>query len=143
MGCDIHAVFQAKKNDEWVDVSSEYDEDRHYALFAWLGGVRGVDIDEIVADHRGIPADFALVDYQDHPVSSKEIHPPGVRNERDYEYQRVIDGVVWMGDHGYSWALGSEILASTPPEKTEYFTDEIKRLMELHGEIRMVFGFDN
>ena len=28
-------------------------------------------------------------------------------------------------------------------QEFKYFTDEIRRLMEIHGEIRMVFGFDS
>lgn len=37
------------------------------------------------------------------------------------------------------WAVSAEQLK----EEFKYFTDEIKRLVDLYGEIRMVFGFDS
>lgn len=40
MGTDIHCVFQKKCPEGWEDIESEYEEGRHYTLFAWLGDVR-------------------------------------------------------------------------------------------------------
>ncbi|ABY63137.1 hypothetical protein ST201phi2-1p311 [Pseudomonas phage 201phi2-1] len=37
------------------------------------------------------------------------------------------------------WTLDNKAVR----EEFAYFTDEVKRLMDLHGEIRMVFGFDS
>ncbi len=37
------------------------------------------------------------------------------------------------------WTLDNKAIR----EEFAYFTDEVKRLMDLHGEIRMVFGFDS
>lgn len=42
MGTDIHGVFQRRTETGWEDVEHQYSEDRHYALFAWLGDVRFV-----------------------------------------------------------------------------------------------------
>lgn len=223
MGTDVHTVFQKKITGDtrlaemgaaqpgnvspWTNVTSEYDECRHYRLFSWLAGVRNgygvagtITGDKItpIAGPRGLPDDFVHAD------------------------------VVYVGDHTHSWLLGSEIIAAldqlpdikvcgvlsieqyhnwdklTCPssylsgidgrniitlEQSEveqalrkndtasdsnsvcprisdyeakiyvrvhwdmsaadlredfaYFTNEIKRLMEEHGEIRMVFGFDS
>lgn len=121
MSCDIHAVFQKKTPDGWEDVKSVYEENRHYALFAWLGNVRnGYDFLPL-SDHRGFPEDFDVTDREDH-------------------------GDTWMGDHSHSWLADDEIInGSIPPDEDHfaYFIDEVKRLKELHGEVRMVFGFDS
>ena len=88
MGTDIHGVFQRRANGGWVEVPSQYKEDRHYQLFAVLAGVRngygfaGVETGEEVqpiSEPRGLPADF-------------------------------VEGEKWLGDHSHSWLLGTEIL---------------------------------
>lgn len=201
MGCDIHAVFQAKQDGKWIDVPSKFEADRHYFLFSWLAGVRNgfgfagvptytpiTPIDE----PRGLPADFDLGEDGDHP---SEFGEPA--------YDKP-DGTpsVWLGDHSHSWLTADEILSApdpdnvwrtgvvpiewfrqwdghTPPanwsggvfggnvfvapsptdvdEKSthvqicwkqphgslSYFTDEIKRLKQEYGEVRMIFGFDS
>lgn len=201
MGTDIHAVFQAKKDDAWIDVDSQYKEERHYFLFAWLAGVRngfgfaGVPTHtpiKPIAEPRGLPDDF-----QGHD-STKELMGRHAEYLEDGE-----DPHVWMGDHSHSWLTADEIIAVGAPGKTwrtgivsrtffdawdghtspetwsgdisgtdiyvaewpstvkegsthvrifwmqadedvlSYFTDEIKRLKSLHGEVRMVFGFDS
>ena len=173
MGTDIHTIFQANKDNQWYDIPHNYNENRHYSLFAWLAGVRqGNTYIKPISEPRGLPSDFK------------------------------INGD--MGDHSFSWLLGSEILAAKPPpvakqgivsvefyhiwdkisppdtycadvggsnvhivipdvvdyyketathvrvcwvanleQEFKYFIDEIRRLMEIHGEIRMVFGFDS
>lgn len=189
MGTDIHAVFQKQLPDgRWEDVESEYSEGRHYQLFAVLAGVRNgtgfaglVTGDPVtpISEPRGLPEDFEIDD--------------------DHHFDK------WMGEHSFSWLLGSEILAwaenapavvqrgivdrrtyeawdkvsvpqsycgvilgrglvivdpheveSTPDythvysewkselsDELGYFVDEVRRLVDLHGEIRMVFGFDS
>lgn len=218
MGTDIHGIFQKKTNDGWVDVTSDYDFDRHYALFAWLGNVRngfgfaGVytfDPIEPLSDNRGYPPDFQVKeDY--HIISGPEFRAPW---ERQYfvEYKEHFDNKVWMGDHSHSWLSAEEILNTKPPvtkkgsfvtmrqymawdglsepdswigdiwgpgikteimdnllspdnpgrltsrlathvkihwiknmgEEFDYFLKEVKRLQDLHGEVRFVFGFDS
>ncbi len=176
MGCDIHAVFQAKRDGRWQDVESMYEEGRDYELFAWLAGVRDRFGIGPISDPRGLPADFDIRD---------ETH-----NDK------------WLGDHSHSWLTAAEILSaplpntvprsgvverkflqtwngvSRPPsycqgiagpnvvvaqsvgeitpetthvrvewpmplDEMSYFLDEIKRLRDKHGEVRMVFGFDS
>lgn len=196
MGCDIHGVWQARNGGEWVDVDGAYTHDRHYQLFAVLAGVRNNGEIEPIAQGRGLPTDFLMIDREYHPVDDDH-------------------GNAWMGDHSHTWLSGEEMLAwrvnaptiqrsgiiaraqyatwkkGTRPEgawsgelfgsdirtideidmpteegwvrdalDTEwthirvrwpenlgeslaYFFDEVKRLVELHGEIRFVCGFDN
>lgn len=88
MGTDIHGVFQKhNKENEWVDLETKYDFNRHYLLFAFVGGVRngfgfaGVKTGEYVkplAERRGYPSGFLVDDYDDY-------------------------GSTWMGDHSHSW----------------------------------------
>lgn len=92
MGTDIHGVFQRRDQStgKWLDVPSEYEENRHYQLFAVLAGVRngrgfagvitGTPVTPI-AEPRGLPEDFEVVDGEDH------------------------------GDHTHSWLTADEILA--------------------------------
>lgn len=126
MGTDIHAVAQAFDGSRWRDVPfDEWDQDRHYELFAWLGNVRngfgfaGIPIfDPIVplSDNRGFPEDFEIVDDDTHPTNLASINAR--RREWLEESDRLDDGryAVWMGEHSYSWLAGEEILANKQPE---------------------------
>lgn len=211
MGTDIHGIFQKRtgrvnNKDTWETVESEYEENRHYQLFAILAGVRngfgfaGIKTGEPVipiSEPRGLPADLKLVD-EDHYA-----HYPFPR-----KYYEPDETDKWLGDHTHSWLSGDEILdyffadkkteqcgvitkeeyslweggrpnsycgdtsglGGTVIDSTEvgtykltgkdfshvrvkwnsdlndevsYFIKEVERLVELHGEIRFVFGFDS
>jgi len=215
MGCDIHAIFQAKRNGVWEDISSDYNQDRHYQLFAVLAGVRnGTGFagslygDQVtpISNPRGLPADFPVQD-NCHVVVSVECLRPWkqwwIREHPPEDQEDLLN--VWMGDHSFSWLTADEMLAyhnetvthygvitrdqyevwdRTEPttysggivgkgvltvteaeyhaqngpegcthvqvswlsdlnDELGYFFDEIRRLKELHGEVRMVFGFDS
>lgn len=102
MGCDIHAVWQAKKDGKWIDVPSKYDEDRDYELFAWLAGVRNRFDIKPIDQPRGLPEDFEM-------ESGYHPDPSGIS-----EYTR--DGARWMGDHSFSWFTADELLAAPAPD---------------------------
>lgn len=118
MGTDIHGVFQRRGDDgKWHDVPTEYDEPRHYQLFAVLAGVRngygfaGVRTGEPVqpvAKPRGLPDDFEVEgdDSQSHPVPSVEHLGWRAKYRREDEPL-----VVWMGYYGHSWLTADEMLA--------------------------------
>lgn len=116
MGCDIHVVFQAKVNGAWVDVPSTYEQDRHYALFAWLAGVRngGSHCITPIAEPRGLPEDFTLDGDEGHQTSIANLDP---RREKWLEESERTSGLkdIWMGDHSYSWLGADEILSAKPP----------------------------
>ena len=212
MGTDIHGVWQKKVADKWEDISSNYEQERHYQLFAVLAGVRngygfaGVPTGETVSpisEPRGLPEDFLLVGVDTHPILSLDILDP--RRRKWQALDKPLE--IWMGDHSYSWLTGEEMLSwcptaptvtkcgvisreeyeswgkvsspreycggisgrgivviednevakSTAPNWTHirvywkaslrdeltYFFEEVKKLTELHGEIRFVFGFDS
>lgn len=86
MGTDIHGVFQAfdAETKKWQDIPSEYEQSRHYQLFAVLADVRngygfaGVQTGEPVkpiAKPRGLPPDFEMDD-DSHPLASLEYMDP-------------------------------------------------------------------
>lgn len=117
MGTDIHGVFQRqdKATKQWHDIPSNYEQDRHYQLFAVLAGVRngvgfagtrtGEPVTPIAAP-RGFPIDF-IVDGDMHPITTLEHMGPSRR-----KYHEADDKLeVWMGDHSHSWLTGDEILA--------------------------------
>lgn len=98
MGCDIHAVFQKQNPDEsWTDIPcSEWNQDRHYFLFAWLANVRngfgfaGVKTGNQIApisEPRGLPEDF-----------------------------EVDDSYYQLGDHSHSWLTLQEIIDTPLPQ---------------------------
>lgn len=215
MGCDIHVQMQKKTPEGYVDVPTEYEENRHYQLFGWLADVRngrgfaGIktgDQIEPLDQPRGYPDDFDVTD--DNHMTTPDNMSPWRRRSREqnpqwYEDHAEMNGV-WMGDHSHSWFTWAEILAApnpllgvkqsglvdketflewdgeSPPNSYcgdcwgpgvvkcedpmqfdptmhthvfvswpspsgdfDYFLDEIRRLVEEHGEGRMVFGFDN
>ena len=141
MGCDIHAIFQAKTDGIWVDVPSKYDEGRDYVLFSWLAGVRGSS-DFQISKQRGLPNDFDLVDGYFHPILCFEntddcghIH---VNGERARKY---------MGEHSHSWLTSTEILSEKNQlidgDDIQYFIDEVSRMHKIYKEVRIIFGFDS
>lgn len=206
MGTDIHGIWQKKVEGGWIDVESNWDQGRHYLLFAWLGGVRNghgfagcpPTHSPIVplAEGRGIPEDFKM-----EPDDIHLLTDPNHRDPRRRKYCEKDNLEFSMGDHSFSWISVDEVLAADPPkiwrvgivaveefrnwdgstapvtycggisgpgikvddpesvdEKTthvnvrwkedaaeslKYFVDECRRLKELHGEVRLVFGFDS
>lgn len=117
MGTDIHGVFQRhdKVTGKWHDVPSEFQQNRHYQLFAVLAGVRngygfaGIVTGDAVTpidEPRGLPDDFNMDD-DSHPIASVEIMYKDKR-----EHHQAGDKLeIWMGDHSYSWISGEEMLA--------------------------------
>jgi hypothetical protein len=149
METDIHGVWQKRAGESWEDVESKYNQERHDYLFAWLGNVRngfgfaGRPTHEPVAsmtDCRGLPDDFENDGYA-HKVSDFAFICP-----RRREWQDEGDFDVWMGDHSFSWIHVYEVLSNEEfcaDENVAYFADECRRLKELHGDVRFVFGFDS
>jgi len=90
MGCDIHGVFQRfdPETEKWVEIPSEYGQDRDYQLFSVLAGVRNYHLEPIepISRPRGLPEDFDWDD-SEYPTRS-----------------------VWLGDHSHSWLSGEEML---------------------------------
>lgn len=141
MGCDIHSVFQKNTEKGWQDIVTDYNEERHYALFSWLAGVRNYPETGIVpiSSPRGLPDDFQIED-EDH-ASTKELMGRRAKWLNDGEAPHI-----WMGDHSHSWLGADEILSAPRPdvgEHFDYFIDEVTRLKDAHGDVRMVFGFDS
>lgn len=158
MGTDIHGVFQRydEASKSWLDIESNYTQDRDYYLFSILAGVRYDDVAPI-AKPRGLPSDFER-DWDYHPVNDARYMDPDSRidypyhkefYERSDEFQGRRRLNMWMGDHSYSWLTGQEMLDwfkavnAEAKEATAYFFDEVARLAAEHGVVRFVFGFDS
>lgn len=119
MGTDVHAVWQAKRGEQWVDIASEWDQGRHYLLFSWLAGVLNgcgfaghATYDPVtpIAPPRGLPEDFE--GGEDHPTTLEAIH---ARRREWLDEEERAHPVMWMGDHSYSWLTADEILAAKRP----------------------------
>lgn len=122
MGTDIHAVWQKRNNpaEAWQDIPSNWEQDRHYQLFAVLANVHngygfagcptGQSITPI-SNPRGLPKDFHTTDQEFYQVAIENI-PPG-----DHEfffkcgYVKENGKVNYsMGDHSHSWLSAAEML---------------------------------
>jgi hypothetical protein len=93
IGTDIHAMVQVRHGGKWEEVPTRWEQRRHYLLFAWLANVRNG------FGFAGVPTHDEI-----QPVAMPRGLPPGVSAED-------LD----LGDHSYSWLLGSEILAAKRP----------------------------
>ena len=185
MGTDIHGVFQAQRDGQWIDVPSEWDGDRNYQLFAVLAGVRngygfaGIKTGEAVkpiSAPRGFPDDFPIDSWLgDHTYSwlssgemlawaeaaDKPILRTGVITKAQYE---AWDGnsrpLVYCGEcmgPGIIVITDNEVAKRDNPGWTDIqiewqeslmdrigeFFAEVRRLHDLHGGVRLVFGFDS
>lgn len=121
MGCDIHGVWQAKRDGKWHDVSSMWEQNRHYLLFSWLADVRngygfaGVPTyDPIapIAQPRGLPDGFTVDGDTYRPASADALDPRrrGYRSPEELEAPEIF-----MGDHSHSWLTADEILSAKRP----------------------------
>lgn len=100
MGTDIHAVFQKREGNDWVDIlCEEWQQDRHYKLFAWLTDVmngygfaacKTHDPIKPISIPRGLPEDFQMDDGEYHNGK-------------------------WLGYHSHSWLKLTEILETPVP----------------------------
>lgn len=109
MGLDIQWVFQRNVDSSWVDIACDYQGDRDYVLYSWLGlgggDKMGTCTIEPLAPLRGLPEDFEVVDKLWHPTSIPN------RNSGIAKYSDCI----FMGESAHSWLLVSEILQSPIP----------------------------
>lgn len=110
----------------WCDgkgTRNDYD-DRYYAVFAILADVRNREDVKPLAEPRGLPADFEVVN-------------DGGHIEHDGK---------WMGDHSHSWFTLAELLTVEEwPEGASFASGFMPALAKLGapGDVRIVFGFDN
>lgn len=149
MGCDIHGVFQAFRDGQWVDVPHSLRFSRQYKLFGALCGVRlPPESCQPCVGIRGYPKDFEVDRKQDDHETRTECLDTW---NREYALRdgRPNPTKLWMGDHSHTWATGDELMTwwkSAPPEDREHLDDffgEVEELILSHRTIRFVFGFDS
>lgn len=142
MGCDIHLYLERKnKEGTWEPINVPENllpDDRCYALFGLLAGVRSDEFEPLFKD-RGIPEDTCY----------KKSKGPG------------NDDMPWLGDHSFTYAYLDEIYNIEWPVIDEwslencyfnlFFSHVLPRLISFYGyydnrearNIRVVMGFDN
>jgi len=140
MGTDIHAVWQKRNNpaEDWQDIPSNWEQDRHYQLFAVLADVRngygfagcptGQPITPI-SPPRGLPTDFEHIDYE-HKLPWSTASTEDQKWWARFDERKPGDPIdYWMGDHSHSWLSATEMLEwfkfAPPVIKTGIISREI------------------
>ena len=168
MGTDIYGVFQAKKDGKWVDIETRYDFDRDYALFDWLAGARSDDIQPI-AEARWLPDDFEVdkEGYHNEIFMGQHYHSWLLADEILNTVPPMIENIGYITEESFEkWDKKSRLdkffkllCFNNSDAKRELFVkvswledgkirfwsflSEVKRLKDIHGEVRFVFGFDS
>ncbi len=94
MGCDVHAVLQKKKEDQWVTIDTDILPNRDYELFSLLSGVRGQHRLGPVL-HAGFPEDFEVSAWHS---KTDEVTLPNCHEG------------YYMGEHSFGWATLQELV---------------------------------
>lgn len=137
MGADIHGVLQESFDGKRWHTIATIEDDRNYALFSALAGVRNYNDIVPIDEPRGFPEGFE-VDGDVHNVS-------------------YSDREVWMGDHSYSWLSIDELVnwdgwdqlitrGDTLRDRAWLFLkwlDWADTKTKGNKERRIVFGFDS
>ncbi|MDM1758029.1 MULTISPECIES: hypothetical protein [unclassified Acinetobacter] len=109
MGTDIHGFFQKYENNQWVDITSQYDERRDYYLFSALANQREHQklVANFIAEPRGLPEGIMLDEDYCYKTDSmalwlSKVDPKFAETEEFLKF--------WMGDHSRSWLSDDEML---------------------------------
>lgn len=136
MGADIHGVLQGKVGSKWESFY-EIDDDRSYAVFSALAGVRNYNDVTPIAEPRGLPEGFSM-------------------DENESVTLRYSNQKIWTGEHSHSWLTLDEILnwdgwsqqldnGTTLGDACEQFITWAKwaKMRMSYFGARIVFGFDS
>jgi len=148
MGTDSHVTAQRRVNGEWVEVETDFLDDRNYAAFGWLADVRNyADVPTLHPD-RGVPDDAGkdVHEWHEHyhghtwylvsELTSFDYDQP-VENRR---VTRQLASNVWSG--GCTAAPGEGEMTTYRELLGEYFMDGLRRLEESGAE-RVIISFDS
>lgn len=138
MGCDIHAHFEIKINNEWL-YYSEPDIDRNYDLFTLMADVRNYDRGiKPISKPRGLPKDITKTtalknkwwtpDGHSHSwLNSKEVTKViDWHKKQTDDYLRHSRQWGYLDGNGWNWFLKSK----------QDYPEEIQ-------DFRLIFWFDN
>ena len=123
MGCDIHMHTEKRVDGAWEYVAAGPYDDRDYALFWTLGGIR----------RRPGPLP---------PLADCRGGPPELASKETY-----LDLEEWGSDaHSLSWLTLAELEAyAGPRDQSSFWTRDLSKLHEIGkpDDVRIVFWFDN
>lgn len=123
MGTDIHSIAQVKRDGKWVTVAIGIAGDiRSYNTFAMLANVRNgfADVRPVIHEPRGLPNDLDRDEDNGVIVDKAQLvcawDWDGKEQPVDSDEARRIkylpeDGVLWLGDHSFSWCTLAELRA--------------------------------
>lgn len=149
MGCDIHMHAERKNGEgKWVYVETEnLYENRGYALFGWLAGVRNYSAVTPLALPRGLPLDASAKTQAAYDAWSSDAHTPhwytldellAVDYEQPVEDRRCMRN----GNGGSTCEAGGGTVQTLREFIGHWFIDSLP-LLKADGVERIVFWFDN
>ncbi len=133
MGCDIHAHFEIKVDNEWLHYSAPRFE-RDYNLFEKMAGVRGLS-ENAISPPKGLPDDISKTVLLNCKWMGSDGHSHSWLNKKEirelYAFHAKDFISIWE-QWGYLGGSGWECF----DEYKEDYPAEIQ-------DIRLVFWFDN
>ena len=152
MGCDIHSHAEKRNGSQWKRLDVEAFEDRNYALFGWLAGVRNYSVVPPIAADRGFPADASNAAANDYDGWSGDAHSASwvsVAELLAVDYEQTVEDRRTTKQLGpNSWTGGATCEPGEGKKETlrEFLGDgffaSLKRLQDAGAE-RVVFWFDS
>ncbi|WP_372403143.1 hypothetical protein ACDW34_10955 [Acinetobacter piscicola] len=107
MATDIHGFFQKYENNQWVDITSQYDERRDYYLFSILANIRNFNDFNYIDLPRGLPKEVYLNEENLYRTHSISLWNSRIQNETSYPEGNYE---IWLGDHSYSCLSDHEMI---------------------------------
>lgn len=153
MGCDIHMFAEKKQDGLYQEVTAvpAYD-DRNYALFGWLAGVRNYSAVTPLSEPRGLPENASLDVRESLNKWSCDAHSTSwftVDELLAIDYSRHVEDCRVTRQIAPNLITGAATCEPGEGKREPLsdfigsgFIDYIKQLKE-HGAERIIFWFDN
>jgi hypothetical protein len=131
MGADIHTFVEikSKTSGDWVLVDKDIFQDRNYALFSFLAGVRHQCAEDPITDPRGLPKDksnaFKWVDFLE-----------GLHTFSYFTLEEMLAWDLEKHPNYYCFIKFEKEVIGGLKKKCDSFGYE-------YHEVRFVFGFDS
>jgi hypothetical protein len=147
MGTDSFVTAQKRVNGEWVEVKTDFLDDRIYAAFGWLANVRNYAAVPTFHPDRGIPED-AGEEVKEHHAYFYGKTWYSVEELTSFDYDQPVENrrvsrrtALNVLDGGCTCAPGEGKMTTYRELFGTYFMEGLQRLAESGAE-RVILSFD-